>query len=343
MDIPIYNLYYLLCYAWDKLEERDIISVSQIDKDNIVDLFAKVLNQGVSHLLRRGLDRGYIVHDEEMSRIRGKINFAATLKRNFFSQPILNCEFDELSHNVLHNKILKSTIKMLILCEDVDDRIHDELVFIFRRLQGIDEIPLMKKHFRLVQLNRNNYFYDFLLKICELVWDNLLISDKTGRSKFQDFVRDERRMAHLFEEFVRNFYKKEQTQFRVCRENIPWDAVSADSAAMKFLPRMETDISLISPSRKLVMDTKYYRESLQTYYEKETIKSDNLYQLLAYLKNLECRGEENINSEGILLYPTVSQKLDLEYSIQGHRVVVRTIDLNQDWRTIHDDLLAIIN
>jgi len=343
MEIPIQNLYYLLCYAWNKLEERDIVSVSQIDKDDVVDLFSKVLIKGVSLLLKKGLDRGYIIHEEETSRIKGKINFAATLRRNFFIRPVLNCKYDELSHNVVHNKILKSTIGMLIQCEDVDKNIHDELVYVFRRLQGIDIIPLRKKYFRQVQLNRNNYFYDFLLKICELVWANLLICDETGRSRFKDFIRDENHMAYLFEEFVRNFYKKEQNKFRVRRENIPWDAISADQYAMTLLPKMETDISLISPSRKLVIDTKYYRESLQTHFEKKTIKSSNLYQLLAYLKNLEPRGEENIHSEGVLLYPTVNQRLDLEYFMQGHRVMIRTIDLNQKWKAIHEDLLAIIN
>jgi 5-methylcytosine-specific restriction enzyme subunit McrC len=47
------------------------------------------------------------------------------------------------------------------------------------------------------------------------------------------------------------------------------------------------------------------------------------------------------NCEGILLYPTVNQTLDLFYDIQGHLIRVKTIDLNQSWQKIKEDLLTI--
>ncbi|GAG60746.1 unnamed protein product, partial [marine sediment metagenome] len=31
IQIPIHNIYYLLCYAWNKLDEKDIVDVSGID------------------------------------------------------------------------------------------------------------------------------------------------------------------------------------------------------------------------------------------------------------------------------------------------------------------------
>jgi 5-methylcytosine-specific restriction enzyme subunit McrC len=46
--------------------------------------------------------------------------------------------------------------------------------------------------------------HDFPLRICELIHKNMLVSEKAGTSKFIDFVRDERQMAVLFEDFVRN-------------------------------------------------------------------------------------------------------------------------------------------
>jgi len=343
MDIPIQNIYYLLCYAWDKLEERDIVSVNPTDQANIIDLFSRVLVSGISHLCKKGLDRGYVFHSEETARIRGKINFTATLKRNYFSQPVMICEYDDLSYDVLHNQILKSMVKMLINCEDVDEKVHNELVSTYRRLQAIQEIVLAKKHFRLVQLHRNNLFYDFLLRVCELIWDNLLPSEDPGKSKFRDFLRDEKQMAGLFEEFVRNFYRREQTRFSVCRENIQWDATGPDGSVPDFLPVMHTDISLISEGRKVVMDTKYYRKALQMYYDKTSVRSGNLYQLFSYLKNLEVKGGANRNCEGILLYPTVRYELYEQCEVQGHTIMFRTINLNQDWRSIHNDLLAIIN
>lgn len=343
MNIPIQNIYYLLCYAWNKLEEKDIVAVSQTDKDKIIDLFGKVLCNGISHLLKKGPDRGYALHKEEIGRIRGKINFTTTLRKNFFNLPRIDCEYDELSHNVLHNQILKSTVRIVIRCEDVNEELRDELKYIYHRLHEIDEIYLSKRCFRLVQLNRNNYFYDFLLKICELLMDNLLIQEESGKSKFKDFLQDNRSMSSLFEEFVRNFYKREQDNYKVARENIPWDAVALDELSESVLPNMQTDISLTSQNRKIVIDTKYYKEALQKYYDKESIRSNNLYQLFAYLMNLEALGEENSNCEGILLYPTVESEHEYQYVMKGHKIKVKTINLNQDWREIHKDLLNTIN
>ena len=62
---PDRNIYYLLCYAWNRLDERDIVDVSGIDTTSLIELFAKVLIGGMGHLLRRGLDQGYISRSEE--------------------------------------------------------------------------------------------------------------------------------------------------------------------------------------------------------------------------------------------------------------------------------------
>ena len=79
MDIPILNIYYLLSYAWDRLDEAKPKEVSQTDNENIINLFAKVLSNRTSHLLSRGLDRGYIDNQEILGVVRGKINVTSTI------------------------------------------------------------------------------------------------------------------------------------------------------------------------------------------------------------------------------------------------------------------------
>jgi 5-methylcytosine-specific restriction enzyme subunit McrC len=342
-DIPIQNIYYLLCYAWDKLDEQDVVAVDGIDSNQIQDLLGKVLANGMAHLLRRGLHRDYLVHNEDTGHIRGKIMFPATIKRNLMTQAKVNCEYDDLSHNVIHNQVLKASLRLLIMCEDLDTKVRDELLLNYRRMHGIDDIELRNRHFDQIQLNRNNSFYDFLLKICELVYNNLQISEETGHSKFRDFFRDERKMAYLFEAFVRNFYARElKSNYRVKREDIYWDMKALDTASESYLPKMQTDISLIKPGHKIIMDTKYYKQALQSYYDKESIRSANLYQLHAYVTNIESRGGDNLNCEGMLLYPTVEEDIHARFDMRGHRITVASINLNQDWQGIHRDLVELI-
>ena len=82
MNIPIQNIYYLLCYAWDKLAERDVVAVEAIDNTSLADLFARVLINGTNHLLKRGFDRGYVSQHEWTGRLRGRICFQEAIRRN---------------------------------------------------------------------------------------------------------------------------------------------------------------------------------------------------------------------------------------------------------------------
>jgi 5-methylcytosine-specific restriction enzyme subunit McrC len=97
-----------------------------------------------------------------------------------------------------------------------------------------------------VQLHRNNAYYDLLLKVAELAFDCLL-PDPSGKGfMFQDVLRDERKMAAVFEEFVRNFYRVEQQRYSVEPLSIQWDATPLTSSAVGQLPNMRVDVFLRS-------------------------------------------------------------------------------------------------
>jgi len=341
--IPIQNIYYLLCYAWDKLEEAELTKVDARDATRLVDLFGKVLANGTAYLFKKGLDRDYITREEDTRRLRGKVLFGPSLKRNLFRRAMAACAHDELSYDVLHNQILKTTIRRVISVKDLDREVEGELVSVYRRFPEIEEIDIQLADFRHVRLHRNNLYYGFLLNVCEIIHECLLVDEDTGEYRFRDFLRDEGKMAKLFEQFVRNFYRKEQSTYRVKSESIRW-ALVKEGPHDDYLPRMNTDTSLEARdgSRKIVIDTKFYKESLQLHRSKETITSANLYQIYAYLKNLEPRGGMNVEAEGILLYPTVGVELDLFFSLPGHALRVKTIDLNRDWPEIHATLVDLV-
>jgi 5-methylcytosine-specific restriction enzyme subunit McrC len=105
---------------------------------------------------------------------------------------------------------------------------------------------------------------------------------------------------------------------------------------------MRTDVTLEQPGRALVIDAKFYREPLQEYYGRQTVRSSHLYQLFAYLRNFEAHGRPADEVEGMLLYPQASRKLNLAYCIHGHRIRVCTVNLNQPWRDLHKFLLSLI-
>lgn len=341
MQIPIQNIYYLLCYAWNKLEESEIVNVNEIDSTELIDLFAKVLSNSCSRLLKQGLDRYYVEHEDVIMGIKGKFNFSATIKQNVLPLSKTACIYDEFDYDILHNQILKTTIGKLLRTKNLDSSIKDELYKVYLKLPPISEIVIREAMFNQIRLHRNNYHYDFILKVCQIVNENLLIDESKGNYKFQDFTREEKAMARLFEAFVRNFYKIE-TDFSVSSDSIKWQFESDNAEDLDMLPAMLTDITLQGKNKKIIIDTKYYKEAFQTRYDKQKINSSNLYQLFSYLKNQEMDSEITLNCEGILLYPSIQNDFVHSFKYENHKIRIMAINLNQDWQKIRTDLLKIV-
>jgi len=343
-QIPIQNIFYLLCYAWDKLDESDTVDVKAMSTTELIDLFAKILINCTAHLLKRGLDRYYIENEYTINGIKGKLNISASVKQNTLPSNKTICRYDEFDYDILHNQILKTTISKLLRAKKLDNELKDELHRLFIKMPPISEIQIRNSHFKQIRLHRNNYNYDFVLKVCQIINENLFIDESSGKYKFKDFLQEEKAMARLFESFVRNFYKIEQSEFVVKRENIKWKLVPERETDLLMLPIMPTDISLIS-SRKIIIDTKFYKEAFKARYSQsqDKINSSHLYQLFSYLINQESDSEITKNCEGILLYPAVGDDFRFSYTYENHRIRVLSINLDQDWFNIKRDLLEIIS
>lgn len=332
----------MLCYAWDRLPEGERIPVAQLDKRDAAHLFASALMFGTAQLLKKGLDRGYVPHCEPMQTLRGKIDMAANLKGRFFCQPYLYCDYDELTFDVLHNRIIASTLRGLLKLGCLDPSLKEGIKDILLRMHPVHELALNKSLFRRVQLHRNNFFYDFLLNICELIYDNLLISPESGDVHFIEYLQETMTMSRIFENFVRNFYKRHLHGYAVGRSYIDWRLQPLNAQAAQWLPRMETDITLSSTDRKIIIETKWYQQTLS---DNQKIISENLYQLFAYLKNQETPEQKSsLNCVGMLLYPTVDKDIDWRFRTDDakHIIVIRTINLNKPWFKIEKDLLDFV-
>jgi len=340
--IPIANIYYLFCYAWNRFEEAEHLAVGADECPDLPNLLAKVLISGARALLHRGLDRGYQPFQDNIGTVRGRIDLDGTIQLKAKHAPRLSCLFDELSHDVPHNQIIKATMVRLARLRSLDGGLAHELRRMVRHFGDVGDIRLTASDFARVRLHRNNAYYDLMLKICRLAYD-LMLPDPSGQGfQFQNVLRDERKMAAVFEEFVRNFYRTEQSIFRVKPLQLEWDAIPLTGSSVGRLPTMRTDIYLEAKHRRIVIDTKYYADALQYHQGSASFHSGNLYQLFAYLKNDATRVPELPLAEGMLLYPKTGEPLDGQFQIQGHKVRIVTVDLSQPWRTIDGYLKGLL-
>ncbi|MBL7940816.1 MAG: 5-methylcytosine-specific restriction endonuclease system specificity protein McrC [Flavobacteriales bacterium] len=343
MEIPIQNLYYLLSYAWDKLEERERVRVEVTERTDLVDLFAKVLIQSTRLLLKRGIDRSYVTETEEIAGVKGKLDLTASVKRQLLDRQRTMCSFDELSPDILTNRILVTTLDRLMRVVELDHSHRNDVRKLRLMFPEIRPLELHARHFDEVRIHRNNRFYDFVLKVCRMIYDCLLPTEDPGIFHFLDFQRDEEKMNRLFEAFVRNFYKHELRGFEVSRESIEWQFNSEVPSHLEFLPGMHTDITLTAADRKLILDTKYYRQTLAVDWGNR-VHSGNLYQIFSYLMNQENASDNRtLTATGILLYPTVTKEVNLSYTYAQHPIRVHTVNLDEDWRAIEQRLVSIIH
>ncbi len=251
--------------------------------------------------------------------------------------------YDELTENTWPNRVIKATLRHLAGVPSLDKDMRAQLLGLCRDLRGVDPVPLTRLTFRSIQLHSNARFYRFLINVCELVVSSWLVDEATGDYRFRDFLRDEKRMARLFESFAQNFLRHERPELDVRKENIQWALDWVADGSLDYLPQMETDISVRSADSTLVIETKYYAEAMTTYFGKERVRSGHLYQVFAYLKNLEARDGPDVAASGMLLYPAVRTSIRLDYKLGGHRISVCTLDLAQDWQTVRTELLELID
>jgi 5-methylcytosine-specific restriction enzyme subunit McrC len=209
-------------------------------------------------------------------------------------------------------------------------------------LAGARDIELHDRLFHQVRLHQNNRLYLFLISICQFFHESLEAQDRPGQYRFRDVDRDERRMRRVFEKFVRHFFARRQRAFHVKKERLDWSATAADGSDLKLLPLMETDVTLRSADRTIVIECKYAESLYENRFFSDKLRSSHLHQLCAYLRNLEGNAEPDRQADGILLYAAVGIALDQSYRLHGHWVRIKTLDLNQPWIEIERVMLSLL-
>ena len=345
--IPILNVYYLLCYAWDHVQEQNRARLDSLEiASTTQDLFGKVLSSGVNQLIRRGVDQAYVERREEVPGIRGKLATSETAKRMMRPRARTICDFEDLSVDILPNQILCESLHALLRVGVSTRQIRNEVHRAAARLECVSPIRIERSMFGQVQVGGNRRLYRFLLSVCRLLHDCVIVNKNTGITEFLDFRRDEATMWKLYEEFVTQFYRREQRTFEVSpHQRVNWsDASAEDSINRKRIPKMEADVILESTERRIILDTKFYSNTLarRSGDSPGKLHSGNLYQLLTYLRNRQAGRPKGPKHEGILLYPQVNEPLWADVRLEGFRIQARTIDLGQEWQAIHDEMLEAI-
>lgn len=334
--IPIRNVYNMLVYTFEVLKSKEYERLDREDCEDIYDLLASLLLCGTNTLIKRGFLKSYVNRTEELVAIRGRIDISRSLRKLSLQNAKAVCNYDEFSADIYFNQVLKATF-LLLKRHQLQRTIKRDVAKILMYFNDIDTISINTISWDSFVFNRNNVHYDTLLYFCRLICEEAIANQNKGKKNFRTI--EEKLLPSLFERFVYAFYKKHLTDPVSFQQQIKWNADHFD-----MLPRMNADTVIENGNHKLIVDTKFYSKTLQSnrFSDNQTVISSNLYQIFAYVKN-EIASVSDKPVSGMLLYPQVDIAVEKSYFIDGHNFYVRTVDLNQEFDLIKQELIAITN
>ena len=335
----VQNIYYMLAYAFQVLHEKGYRDVASEKFENGLELLAEILCRGVSIQIKRGLSRQYITREEALSSPRGKIEINESVKTLVTRKKQLVCAYDEFSVDAYPNRIIKTTMSIL-LRSNLSKARKKELRKLLIFFDGVTSLDVHTINWN-IPYDRNNQTYRMILAICQMILRGIIQTESDGAVRVMEYL-DDQTMAKLYEKFILGYYQKEHPELKVYSPQIKWAVTDGYDFQ---LPTMQTDIVLSGrhSGKTLIIDAKYYSHNMQVKmpYITRTIHSANLYQIFAYVKNWPTTLNESV--AGMLLYAGTDDEVqpDNDYQISGNTISVKTLDLNCDFSLIAAQLDAI--
>ena len=272
-----------------------------------------------------------------MTTLRGKLDLQGTIKEKAGQRTRLACEYDELTVNNLYNAIVKTTIDILIGESDAKAERKRSLRKLMLFFDAVDTINPSLIRWDSLRYDRNSRTYQMLHSLCYFVLNNRLLSTQQGDTKLPQFSDDH--MNLLFQRFVMEYYRRHHPEYNASARQIKWNFRDSSASSSSLLPIMQSDITLTLDDRTLIIDTKYYSKNLQEHFGKSTLHSPNFYQIHTYVMNEDKAHAGNV--DGMLLYARTTADIQPQADYRtndGNIIMVRTLDLSQDFEYIKNDL-----
>jgi len=326
--IRISNVYHMLAYAFRSINVGDTSLMGNEEFENLHELFAEIIINGMRKQLKRGLPHRYESMSEELSNLRGKIDIQSSVRGLTMVRHRLVCEFDEFTEDTPGNRLIKCAITHLLRRSDVSiDRMH-HLKFLWSSLNSVADVAYIK----VPQQHTGGAEYVMLVNVCRFLLDGMLMNTGGGY-KMREWLTDEA-MSSLYEHFLLEYFRHHHSCFHARSARIDWDM----PVIPVNMPQMKSDVYMTYGGRTLIIDAKFYSCTMSDYFGKKTYHSHNLYQIYTYVKNED--KDKNGSVSGMLLYAKTDEDVtpDIDNVIGGNGISVKTLDLSQPFTGIRTQL-----
>jgi len=344
------NLWLLMLYASHLYRDREIAPVIVEDNpDDIPDLVAEVLCGRVKHRIQRNLSYGYRSREAVLARVRGRIDLLNTERFRLLDRGKVACRFDELTVDTARNRFVRSALEAIAEVVHQSELAHRcrSLAATLRKMGVVGERP-GRGEASIDSFGRHDVDDRPMVAAAHLAFDLALPTEAMGAKHLPRPDREVTWIRKLYEKGIAGFYEVALAGegWRVdAGKTIDWLIESKSSGIEQILPSMRTDIVLdeLNTGRRIVIDTKFNEVVKRGWYREETVRSAYVYQIYAYLRSQEGRGDPFADkAAGLLLHPSVGDTVDEAVVIQNHEIRFATVDLAVTATEIRERLLEVL-
>ena len=278
----------------------DNASLEKTKKLPIWEVFISMFLSELQLLLRRGLQKGYEVKEENLNVWRGKMLFNENIRYNLANQARFFMRYDEYTANRAENKLIKSTLAFLkrhSQSPENQQKIRQNLNF-FAEIDFSDNIAkdfqLWEKHNRLLK------HYQKLLGWCKLFLNHQTISSFSGKEVAISLLFP---MEQVFESFVAHCFNVNEQEFKAVPQSRTESLCKYKNTNFYYL---KPDLKLLKKGELIaILDTKWKElkaenvtnpQTNDSVYKKYEVSQSDMYQMFAYSRIHNC-------DQVFLIYP----------------------------------------
>jgi len=344
----IKNLIYMLKFTpYLKFKEFKLGNLDKAHRANFFEILINIFSNHLYSIITKNLKKNYVINQENIPFLKGKIVFTEHLKRNSIKKNMIFCQFDDFNCNIALNQIIKYTCEFLVKLSDsiqnrkILRRILDFLKevnsnFSFSRI--IKKLDLVKR-----KMTRLEYEYKPLINFCDLFLNSNSIYMQSIR--FENFLFLVN-MNKIFEDFVGGFltvykwniFHKQDVEIKA-QSNIGY--LFDEPARFKLLPDFEIKMKDIKET--ILMDAKY--KTLKPKERNFGITQSDMYQMFGYGIRINMNKKTLPCNKIIILFPMNSKIENYEKKIPSKfrvgkedtseinfHVLIRYINLNKEFK-----------
>ena len=351
-EIPVRNLWLLMLYASQLFRQINDLQKREVEEnpDDIPDLVAEILARAVERRLRRNLSFGYQPRQAILSRVRGRIDHIHTERRQLLQRGLIACRFEELTVDTPRNRYVRAALEKsakMVRRVDLSRRCRALATSLVR--MGVSGEHLIRHDSSVNFTGRIDIADRQMLAAAQLAFDLALPTETAGSRNLSSPSREPQWVWELYEKAIAGFYDVTLTQhgWRVhSQKTLHWNTGNMTERIDDILPSMRADTVLdhTDSGRRIIIDTKFTSVLKPGNYRTQTLASPHIYQIYAYLRSQEDRGDPLADTaSGMLLHPAVTCSVDESVDIQGHNIRFATVNLDATPGEIRHRLLELID